>query len=113
MSTPSQRNRYPHLVALMAVGLLGLGAAAGAQKSPPEGQGLSPEEQIVISVYKQAGPGVVHITSTALAYDFFFNPVPQRGTGSGFIVDDRGYILTNNHVVERSEERRVGKECRL
>ena len=83
----------PLLAGLIAAGCLGLGAMAQAQKSPAEAQGLSPEEQIVISAYKQAGPGVVHITSTALAYDFFFNPVPQRGTGSGFIVDDRGYIL--------------------
>ena len=107
MTAPPLKIRHPLLAGLMAVGLLGLGGAAGAQISAPGAQGLSPEEQIVISVYKQAGAGVVHITSTALAYDFFFNPVPQRGTGSGFIVDDRGYILTNNHVVEEAESLEV------
>jgi len=70
-------------------------------------QGLTPEEQVVISVYKNASPGVVHITSVALAYDFFFNIVPQEGTGSGFIIDDQGYILTNNHVVADADRLEV------
>ena len=104
---PPVRMRYRLFAGLMLLGVIGAGTAAGAHKSPPEDQGLSPEEQIVISVYKQAGPGVVYITSTAQAYDFFFNPVPQRGTGSGFIVDDRGYILTNNHVVEEADSLEV------
>ncbi len=91
----------------MTIWLLGIGGIAQAEKASPEGQGLSPEEQLVISVYKRASPGVVHITSTAIAYDFFFNPVPQRGTGSGFVVDDRGYILTNNHVVEEADSLEV------
>src|SRR3989304_7832214 len=95
------------LFTLLAVGVFKVGAFAQAQKPQPEVQGLSPEEQIVVSVYKRASPGVVHITSTALAYDFFFNPVPQKGTGSGFVVDDRGYILTNNHVVEQADSLEV------
>ena len=95
------------LATLVAVELLGVGAVDQAEKTQPESQGLSPEEQLVISVYKRASPGVVHITSTAIAYDFFFNPVPQRGTGSGFVVDDRGYILTNNHVVEDADSLEV------
>ncbi len=95
------------LSALLAIWLIGIGAVAQAQKSQPESQALTPEEQIVISVVKRASPGVVHITSTAIAYDFFFNPVPQRGTGSGFVLDDRGYILTNNHVVEEANSLEV------
>ena len=95
------------LAVFVAVGCLAGGTGAWAEKTQAEDPGLSPEEQIVISVYKQAGPGVVHITSTALAYDVFFNPVPQKGAGSGLVVDDRGYILTNNHVVEDADSLEV------
>jgi S1-C subfamily serine protease len=91
------------LAVLLTAGCLVVGVDARAQKTQAENSGLSPEEQIVISVYKHASPGVVHVTSTALAYDVFSNPVPQKGTGTGFIVDDRGYILTNNHVVEEAD----------
>ncbi len=99
-------------VAWLGVAVLGLlgwaGPARGqaARTSDPPA-GLSPEEQIVIAVYKQASPAVVHITSTTLMYDFFFQVVPQRGIGSGFIVDDRGYLLTNNHVVESADNLEV------
>ncbi|MBI2903126.1 MAG: trypsin-like peptidase domain-containing protein [Candidatus Methylomirabilis oxyfera] len=103
----SARIRRALTAAVLALGVIGVAGLVHAQKPQPEVQGLSPEEQIVISVYKRAGPGVVHITSTALAYDFFFNPVPQKGTGSGFVVDDRGYILTNNHVVEEADSLEV------
>ena len=67
------------------------------------GSGFTQEEETVIGVYRAAGPGVVHITSTVLTQDFFFRVVPERGTGSGFVVDDKGLILTNNHVVENAE----------
>jgi S1-C subfamily serine protease len=45
-------------------------------------------------------PAVVNITSTAVAYDWFWGAVPQQGQGSGFIVDAHGHILTNYHVIE-------------
>lgn len=58
------------------------------------------EEQQNIGVYKRASPSVVNITSTQVAYDFFYRAVPQQGQGSGFILDKQGHILTNNHVIE-------------
>jgi S1-C subfamily serine protease len=61
------------------------------------------EEQENIAVYKRALPSVVNITSTAMAYDFFYRPVPQQGQGSGFILDKQGHILTNNHVIENAQ----------
>jgi S1-C subfamily serine protease len=57
-------------------------------------------EQNNIAVYKRVLPAVVNITSTAVAYDWFWGAVPQQGQGSGFIVDSHGHILTNYHVIE-------------
>src|SRR5260370_9506797 len=61
------------------------------------------EEQQNIAVYKKALPSVVNILSTAVAFDFFYGPVPQQGQGSGFILDKQGHILTNNHVIDNAQ----------
>ena len=66
-----------------------------------------PEEQNNIAVYKKALPAVVNITSTAVAYDFFYGTVPQQGMGSGFVIDTEGHILTNFHVVEGARQLEV------
>jgi len=65
------------------------------------------DEQNNIAVYKKALPSVVNITSTAVAYDFFYGAVPQQGMGSGFVIDTEGHILTNNHVVEGARQLEV------
>ena len=64
---------------------------------------FDPEEQQNIAVYKRGLPSVVNITSTQVAYDFFYRAVPQQGQGSGFILDKQGHILTNNHVIEGAQ----------
>jgi putative serine protease PepD len=63
-------------------------------------EGLNKTERDLIRIYREVSPAVVNITSTAVRFDFFFNPIPQRGSGSGFIIDTQGHIITNNHVVE-------------
>lgn len=70
--------------------------------SPIEIQALSQEEEANIKVYERLGPGVVNIINTTVSYDFFFNPIPQSGTGSGSVIDKKGHILTNYHVVENA-----------
>ena len=65
------------------------------------------EEQNNIAVYKKALPSVVNITSTAVAYDFFYGAVPQQGMGSGFVIDSEGHILTNYHVVDGARQLEV------
>jgi S1-C subfamily serine protease len=57
------------------------------------------EELANIAVYKKAVGSVVNVTSSAVAYDFFYGAVPQQGQGTGFILDKSGRILTNNHVI--------------
>src|ERR1700677_5135187 len=56
------------------------------------------EELNNIAIYKRVLPSVVNITSTTLVFNFFNGAVPQRGQGSGFILDKSGHILTNFHV---------------
>jgi putative serine protease PepD len=53
-------------------------------------------------VYKAVSPGVVNITSTVYVQDWF-NAYPQKGTGSGSIIDKEGRILTNFHVIQDAE----------
>jgi S1-C subfamily serine protease len=67
-----------------------------AQSSGP----ADPEEQANVSVYKKGLPSVVNITSTVGLSFSFYGLMPQQGQGTGFIIDRKGYILTNNHVVE-------------
>jgi S1-C subfamily serine protease len=63
-----------------------------------------PEELQNIAVYKKALPSVVNITSTeVVCCDFFLQPVPQQGQGSGFIIDNQGHILTNYHVIDNAQ----------
>jgi putative serine protease PepD len=60
---------------------------------------LTRSEQNTIRVFQQVSAGVVNITTTSIARDFFFNPVPAEGSGSGVVVDKRGHIVTSFHVV--------------
>jgi S1-C subfamily serine protease len=65
------------------------------------------EEQLVVNAYDRVSQAVVHISSTSYVYGFFFEVVPQEGTGSGFVYDRAGHIVTNYHVVEGAEEVQV------
>ena len=61
-------------------------------------------EAQVIAVYEAIGPAVVNITNRSIGYNMWMEPVPQEGSGSGFVVDDQGHIVTNYHVIEGADE---------
>jgi S1-C subfamily serine protease len=79
-------------------------AVVAAPASVIGGQSLEDE---ISRVYDTVGPGVVNITNRSYGYDFFFRPVPQEGTGSGFVYDTEGHIVTNYHVVAGAQELNV------
>ena len=59
------------------------------------------DEQQNINVYNQCNEAVVNINTQVVAYDWFLEPyVQDGGSGSGSIIDKRGYILTNVHVIQ-------------
>ena len=62
-----------------------------------------------ISVFKRVSPSVVHITTLDVQRDFFSLNVEQvpRGTGTGFIWDEQGHIVTNFHVIQGGDAARV------
>ena len=65
---------------------------------------VSALENQIIEVYEIAAPAVVNITNRSYAYNRFMGTVPQEGSGSGFIYDGEGHIVTNYHVVENAEQ---------
>lgn len=61
-------------------------------------------ENQIAAIYETASPSVVNITNRSYVYLRFRGTVPQEGTGSGFVYDSDGHIVTNFHVVEGAEE---------
>ncbi|MBN2408940.1 MAG: trypsin-like peptidase domain-containing protein [Candidatus Aminicenantes bacterium] len=102
---------------LMLLSSLTLPAELGAQARrrtaplrPVEPRGaLRPEERTAVSIFEQAKASVVYITTLVYRRDLFtFNifEIPQ-GTGSGFVWDDAGHIVTNFHVIYQAQDVQV------
>ena len=64
---------------------------------------FSEGERENIAIYERLNAAVVNITTETMAINWFLEPVPQEGSsGSGSIIDTRGYVLTNNHVIQNA-----------
>ncbi len=104
------RNGLPRLGALLV--FLTLALAVGGQLSWADGQ-LSPRHTPVVRAVQQARPSVVNIQGRKTVRSDTPDPHgvdPFRqvnGMGTGIIIDDRGYILTNYHVVENVDRIQV------
>jgi len=107
-----------HILLMLVILLVWRGRAGGfsplydpravAPPVVPRGD-LRPEELDNIEIYRRVAPSVVNINSLAVQRDGIGldeTTIPQ-GTGSGFVWDDQGYIVTNYHVLSRGEEFRV------
>ena len=68
---------------------------------PPEGD--APSLPDIASVVAKVKPSVVAINTEVTTYDIFNRPLQQPGAGSGWIIDESGIIVTNNHVVEGAD----------
>ncbi|HEX5814178.1 MAG TPA: trypsin-like peptidase domain-containing protein [Methylomirabilota bacterium] len=95
--------RRPFVV--LAVLLLALSAPGTATSRPDTAgptDGFTPDERRTIEVFRRARPSVVFITSVALRRDLFTLDIQQipQGSGSGFVWDRDGHIVTNFHVIQ-------------
>ncbi|GIW92760.1 MAG: 2-alkenal reductase [Pirellulaceae bacterium] len=82
-------------------GRLGIqGGEASPRAVTPRGD-LDQDEKATIALFRSASPSVVHITSVARVTDIFTLNVLEipQGTGSGFVWDKQGHIVTNFHVI--------------
>ncbi len=80
-------------------------AAPAAPRPPVVAQSSVAANQLeaqVENVYSAVSPSVVNITTRTMGYNFFSMPVPEQGTGSGFIFDDKGDVVTNFHVIQNA-----------
>ncbi len=74
---------------------------------PGSGLMAHPDEDGNIAIYEKTAPSVVNIVNTTVSYDFFLQPVPSTGSGSGVIVDALGHIVTNYHVIDGAKSLEV------
>ena len=61
----------------------------------------------IAEVVAQVMPSVVSVTTEKVVYDIFHREYTQTAAGSGVIIDEEGYIITNNHVVEDAKSIQV------
>ena len=64
-------------------------------------------EESIVNAVEKVNKSVVNIASVRMMQDQLFRVFPVQGVGSGIIIDDKGHILTNNHVIDGTDRLRV------
>jgi serine protease Do len=64
-------------------------------------------ENLIVDAVEKVSKSVVNIASVRIVQDQLFRVFPVEGVGSGIIVDGKGFILTNNHVVDEAQKLRI------
>ncbi len=83
--------------------------ATGAGRSTAPRRSFTEEERANIELFRETAPSVCFITTSNVRMDFFSQDVTEipRGTGSGFVWDKEGHIVTNFHVIEGAQRFKV------
>lgn len=103
--TPSQTPAPPSSASPAVSPTASQTALPGASPTPTLSTGLSSDELANISLFERLAPSVVYVTNLAVRRDNFsmdVTSIPQ-GTGSGFVWDKKGTIITNFHVVKGAQ----------
>jgi S1-C subfamily serine protease len=90
------------------------GLRIGAEETEaPIPVSLGSEEVKTVSLFKNASPSVVNITRLEVSSMSFNESAIPTGTGSGFVWDDQGHIVTNYHVIQGASSARVTLDDRV
>ncbi len=109
--------KYFAAVLLLLVGCFGAGLAGGYvsqsmggasltnRSVTPDGNSIvTQEEEDISSVASSVGPSVVSIVTKSQARSYFGGSQTQEGAGTGIVISEDGYVLTNKHVVSGSND---------
>jgi S1-C subfamily serine protease len=96
------------LTIALALGAAGVWQAEAQSKAQAQPRAVTPrgaldaEETNHINIFKKTSPSVVHITNIGLQRDLFSMRITEQpqGTGTGFLWDDAGHVVTNFHVIQ-------------
>lgn len=97
---------YLTLLMLTAAGPIATADSQRPTLYPVQLDGLTPDERNNVEIFREAAPKVVFVHNLRYVSDFysFRTTQVQQGTGSGFIWDNLGHIVTNYHVIQGADQ---------
>lgn len=80
-----------------------------AERNPAPPSRLTPSETSIINLFEKAAPSVIFITTSSVRRDFWTRNIYEipKGTGSGFVWNKSGHIITNYHVIQGADKAQV------